>query len=516
MVATAATEDPRAAALRRAYAAVAAVSSEDEAQRALAIIRLEARRLVAARWEPYPWQRPHRHPEGFKGVCGPDCFALPAATIPAHGTWLQLGGRGTGKTDGIARYVNEHVEGPACDPRAPGGHRPLIIAPTQTDAVVSCVTGLSGLQTINPAVRIVTGREGTLAIWPNGAKARLLGAYTKEDEERLRSAGNTCLVWLEEAAAMRHLGPAREHAGFGLRVGPRPHFVASTTPKPRKEVRDLVDDPGTVITRGKTEDAVHLEAVVRDALLEKHAGTRLGRQELGGELLDDVEGALWVHDARLIDDPEDDRPGIEEDRVMAGAVASQSHNPDAPTPKGAQLVSRCVVSVDPSGGGSGDEAGVLVLGSIGNHGYVLADLSGHMSSDRWARRAVQAYYDFGAEGIALEKYGGDNATNTLKTIVLSDGRRGADVPIFPMPTKVGKRLRAEPVTAIYEQHRVHHVGLFPELEDQMTSWVPDETPDSPDRVDALVHGLTYLLVRTQQATSSVPTGRIATPQRRIR
>lgn len=488
--------------LAQAEAAARAASSSAEAEALAEQIVLAVRQWNAARWQPYPWQRVHRHPEGWSGPCRPECLELPPAVVPTHGAWLLMGGRGTGKSDGAARYVKDHVEGPPCDSRLPGGHKMLMVAPTQGDAV-EVIQGPSGLTTVAPGAKLVGGAGGLSVRFPSGARMRVLGAYTPDDENRLRAAGNNCLVYLEEAAAMRHLGVALQHSGFGLRIGPRPHYVVATTPKPRPEVRALEADPKTIRTWGTTDQAVHLDPEVRATLERKHAGTRLGRQELGGETLGDVEGALWVHEQDYTD-PGDVRPGIENDRVKVGQVGWTSHDPDHPAPVAAELVYRTVVGVDPSGTGTGDEAGIIVAGSIGSHGYVLADLSGRMTPDQWARRAVRAYYDFGAEGIALERYGGESAATIIRSVTLDDGRTGATVPILPAPTKVGKRLRAEPVQALYEQHRVHHVGIFAELESQQTAWVPDESPDSPDRLDALVHALTYLLIRVQGGQVASP------------
>src|SRR5690606_8572025 len=141
------------------------------------------------RWTPYPWQVPPEH-------------------IPTLGWWLQLGGRGTGKTDGCARYMVAHVNGPPCDPRLNGGHRMAIIAPTQGDAVEACVNGPSGLKAHDPRVVLRTTAGGTFARWPNGAEAKLFGAHTPDDIERLRAGGNRCLVWVEEVAAQRRLKDA--------------------------------------------------------------------------------------------------------------------------------------------------------------------------------------------------------------------------------------------------------------------------------------------------------------------
>lgn len=511
------------AAYLKALEAVDAAAGDRDAAVALGQIVAAARELRALEWEPYEWQHPHLHPEGWTserapGVCDARCYALPPAVIPVHGYWLQRGGRGTGKTEGAAHYLNRHANGPACDPRTPGGHRLTIVAPTQADAVTSCVTGVSGIQAINPAVTITTTREGTLARWPNGALARVVGAHTDKDVDRLRAWTNVCCVWVEEAAAMVHLSDVLDQLPFTLRLGDRPHGVITTTPKNRPEVTALIEGhpdrptiaPAAVQTWGRTVDAHRLHPAIRGELEAKYAGTTLGRQELGGEKITTVPGALWIMKREADTPVTDDRPALDADRLPAGSVGWTSHNPGGiSTPnvvvpdRSSITVHRTVVTLDPNAGGD-DEAGLIVLGAIGATAYVLADLSGPMSSDGWARAAVRAYFDYGAEGVAYEKGWGDLVPNTIRSVTLEDGRRGDQVPLFPMPTKVGKRLRAEPVQAVYQQHRVRHVGTFPLLEDQQTTWVPDQTADSPDRVDALVHGVTFLLIRAAAASLASP------------
>lgn len=780
--------------LARLQALAAAAATEEEAREVATQIRAFTRRIRAARWEPYVWQHPHQHPEGWEstlapGVCDDRCAGYPPAVPGIHQAWLQRGGRGTGKTEGAAHYVNAHAEGPACDLRAPGGHRFTIVAPTQPDAVSSCVTGVSGLQAINPGITVTTTKEGTLVRWPNGTVGRVLGAHEAKDVERarawtnvcvaegspiqtlrgpvpiehvrpgdlvwtrtglrrvlvardtgvrpvvrLRAAGGevwvtpdhpvarpgghftradaggnvlvwleqqssttaspgpnammgtsaagsvsstgtstpgrsvlsrpagtsttltatrrttppatsppslqpttpgsmptrgprngtplaaarrllraltgrtpaesaalrlptatprrpstappdartgehahgptacatcvaaglpvsagtrpapapqpaevspptrharvydlaieghhefyagsilvgNCLWWLEEAAAQNHLGGMLEQAPFTLRLGERPHMVVTTTPKNRPEVKALIDgDPdyphiprAVVQTWGRTEDADRLPAPIRASYESMFRGTTLGRQELDGELLADVAGALWVMDRPDIVDGapnKDDRPGINQTRLPAGSVGWTPHT-DAPVhcppPESPTLMAQqTFVGVDPPGGRT--EAGIIGIGVINRHGYVLADLSIAAGPATWGRRAVQMYLDLGADGIVLEKtYGGDQTVHVIETAA-----EAMDVPCPPIlkaPTKVGKRLRAEPVVAVYQQGRMHHVGSFPLLEGEQTTWVEDESPESPNRIDALVHAATHALVRVRAASTSKATGR---------
>ncbi|WP_329592137.1 terminase family protein [Streptomyces sp. NBC_01362] len=403
------------------------------------------------RWTPYPWQ-------------------VAPEEIETLGWWLQLGGRGTGKTDGCARYMVEHVNGPPCDERLRGGHRMAIVAPTQGDAVEACVNGPSGLRGHDPRVVLRTGAGGTFARWPSGAEAKLFGAHSPDDVERLRAGGNRCLVWMEEAAAMRRLGEAITHSEMGLRIGPNPHYIASTTPKPRTELIELTRRADVTVTRGRTRDAHHLPQEQRDKLVQKYAGTRMEKQELDGELLQDIEGALWSR-TRL-------------DATRVGAVPP--------------LV-RIVVSIDPAakGGDESDEMGIIVAG-LGQayipdrngfarrHGYILDDLSGRMSPEECMRKAAQAYHAWKADLVIAEvNNGGDWIGTTLRQI-------DPTVNYDTVTATRGKATRAEPAAAVFDQLAAHIVTSLPELEGQLVTWVPGD--DSPDRLDAMVWALTKLML----------------------
>jgi phage terminase large subunit-like protein len=258
---------------------------------------------------------------------------------------------------------------------------------------------------------------------------------------------------------------------FGLRLGQHPQVVATTTPKPVHLVRRLIkqsdDGVGDVkITSGSTFDnAANLAPSFLVDLKVRYEGTRLGRQEIAGELLTDVEGALWNYVA------------IDEKRLDA-------------VPEGVSLM-RVIVAVDPpaSSGIESAECGIVVT-AIGDDEkfYVLADRSMRATPNEWARQAWGAYDAFMADAIVIEvNQGGEMATNTLKT-VRQDG------PIKAVHASRGKFARAEPISALYEQGRVHHVGLFAALEDQLCTWIPDGKQPSPDRLDALVWGLSELNV----------------------
>ncbi len=400
--------------------------------------------------------------------------------------WLLLAGRGAGKTDACANYVTEHVNGPPCLP-GPVPHWIGIIGPTQGDAVTSCVNGPSGLKTHDSRARLVTTAGGTVVRWPNGSEAKIFGAHTPEEVERLRSGGNRCLVWGEEMAAWRYLDDCWNHMRFGLRAGPRPHWVGSTTPKPKPLIKKLMQGlvSNVVLTTGvSTYDNPHLPQHIRNALEETYAGTQLGAQELLGRLLEEDENALWT------------RTTMEAARIL----------PDQLPP----LV-KSTVGVDPSGGAG--EQGIVVTGKSGlllpgtfpapegvefprpvAHGFVLADETVHLSPEGWGRRAVQAAIDWETDDICVEvNYGGDQAVAVIRSAA---ERLGVDIPIRKVTATRGKVVRAGPVSALSEQLRWHHAGVFPKLEDQLATWYP-ELGWSPDRLDAMVWGAWHTkLVRT--------------------
>jgi phage terminase large subunit-like protein len=373
--------------------------------------------------------------------------------------WLLMAGRGAGKTDAMAHYVNQHVLGPACDD-VPGGHRIGIVAPTLGDAVNACVNGPSGLISHNPGVRLVQGFGGAHVIWPNGAQANLFSTEDARTVNRLRAGGNRCLDWWEELAAWSMLSEGYDQAILGLRLGAHPRAVASTTPKNRPKIIELSESPDTVLRHATTLDNPHLAEQWRQRLLGRFEGTRQGRQELFGELITDTPGALWSRDV------------LERNRVR--------EFPD---------LMRVVVGIDPSGSSGGNQQGIIVAAKgADGHGYVLADATCALSPEGWGRRAVEAYYRWHADRIVAERnYGGDMVAHVIRTI---DPR----VAYKDVVASRGKRVRAEPIAALYEQNRAHHVGGFPDLEDQMANWDPEDYSGSPDRVDALVWALTELLL----------------------
>jgi phage terminase large subunit-like protein len=254
---------------------------------------------------------------------------------------------------------------------------------------------------------------------------------------------------------------------FGLRLGRRPHWVGSTTPKPKKLIKDLIENKisNVVMTTATTNDNPHLPQHIRKQLFDRYEGTSLGAQELLGRLIDQDENALW------------NREMIERNRVF-----------EIP-----ETLARITVGVDPSGGQG--EQGIVVVGKeiviepsgvvSRPHGFVLADYTVRLSPAEWGKRSVQCAVDFDADNIAVEvNFGGDMAVSVIKQALDNEGLH---IPVKVVRASRGKRPRAEPVAALAANDRLHHVGVFEQLESQQCTWTPD-SPDSPDRLDAMVWG----------------------------
>ena len=370
--------------------------------------------------------------------------------------WLLLAGRGFGKTRTGAELVRSRVA-------ARRARHIALVAPTAADARDVMVEGESGLLAVSPrGYRPVYEPSKRRLTWPNGAVAT---TYSADEPERLRGPQHD-FAWCDELAAWRYPA-AWDMLMFGLRLGGDPRAVVTTTPRPTRLIKALVGDPTVAVTRGATrENRQNLAPAFLEQIVRRYQDTRLGRQELDGEILDDVPGALWNHD--LIDSA----------RVEAMSA-----------------LSRVVVAIDPAAGSGehSDETGIVVAGrDTRGHGYVLDDLSGHYTPTEWARTAISAYRTHAADRIVAEiNNGGEMVEATLRTV-------DSAVPFTAVHAARGKVARAEPVAALYEQGRVHHRGAFPALEDQMCGFAHDfdraAAGYSPDRVDALVWALSELLV----------------------
>lgn len=377
---------------------------------------------------------------------------LPHQTAPEGDweKWLMLAGRGSGKTDAGAYYMNAHALGPPCDPRVPGGHRMGIVAPTLGDAAASCVEGVSGLKAHNPQVRMVGRIGGQFVIWPNGARARLFSAENKRTVDRLRAGGNRCLDWWEELAAWPELKEGIDQAEFGLRMGARPRAVATTTPKPRKPLQDLIDDADVKVTHATTDDNPHLPEKRRRALYKRYGDTEKGKQELGGRMMAEAEGALWKREWldkwRL--------PVCDACLLVPPPQAKHNH-PDF------QIV---VIAVDPSGGDDEDNdeqgIGAAALGRDGRV-YILEDATTKQDPTGWGDVVVQTYKRWHADHVAAEtNYGGAMVLFVIRT---TDPR----VPVKVLTASRGKAIRAEPVANLFKNGYVSLIGSFPDLEDEL-------------------------------------------------
>lgn len=378
--------------------------------------------------------------------------------------WLVLAGRGFGKTRAGAEWVRGLCEGE--HPK-----RIALIAPTLHDARAVMVEGDSGLLAVCPPWAMPKWEPSKrLLTWPNGSTATIFGA---EEPERLRGPQHHA-VWCDELCAWKQADATFDMMQFGLRLGQKPQAMITTTPRPMPLLKRLIENRRTRITRGTTFDNMKNLApgFARD-VIARYKGTRLGRQELNAELLEDTPGALWS------------RGMLEASRI--------DHMPD---------LARIVVAIDPpaSAGETADECGLVAAGiSHTGQAVVLADESIQgLSPKGWADRAIGLYHRLKADRIVAEvNMGGAMVETILREI-------DSTVAYRPVHATRGKMARAEPVAALYEQGRVAHLGSFPHLEDQMCNFTGAVTRpggglrqspnQSPDRLDALVWALTDLML----------------------
>src|SRR5215471_8566906 len=359
--------------------------------------------------------------------------------------WLILAGRGFGKTRAGAEQVITWARTPK--------QRIALVAETAADVRDVVVEGESGVLACSPPWFMPTYQPTKRRLtWPNGTIATI---YSGDAPEQLRGPQHHH-AWCDEVAKWRYAQEAWDNLELGLRLGQHPQVVATSTPRPIPLLRTLLSDPGTKVSRGNTyENAVNLAATFKERILSRYEGTRLGRQELYAELLEDTPGALWT---RLL---------LEQTRVR-----------QVPT------LRRIVIGVDP-----GNDAGIIVAG-LGDdgHGYVLEDLSISGSPATWAGQAITGYHKYKANVIVAEaNHGGDMVITTIAT-------RKAKVATKKVWASQGKYARAEPRSALYEKGLVHHVGMFATLEDQLCNWVPGEGLPSPNELDACTWALTELML----------------------
>jgi len=374
-----------------------------------------------------------------------------------------LAGRGFGKTRMGAEWVRAGVAG--ATPLGPGLYRRMaLVAETAADGRQVMVEGESGLLAIHPPERRPLYEPSKRRLtWPNGAIATL---YNATEPDQLRGPQHDA-VWCDELAKWRHARETWDMLQFGLRLGERPRQVITTTPRPLPLLAEIMRRADAVLTRGSTyENRSNLAPGFFDAIIARYEGTRLGRQELLAEWLEDLPGALWQ-------------------RARIDALRRQ----EAPALK------RIVVAVDPavSSAEDADETGIVVAGlGQDGHGYVLEDASLKGTPDAWGRAAVDAYYRWRADRIVGEvNNGGEMIEHVIRTI-------DAAIAYKAVRASRGKAARAEPIAALDEQGRIHHVGSFPALEDQMCQFTADfdaaRAGFSPDRVDARVWALSELML----------------------
>ena len=390
------------------------------------------------------WARPEQlEPEGIWNV------------------WVALAGRGWGKTRAGAEWVRHRIK--------KGDKIVHCVAPTKGDVRRVMVEGDSGLLNVCwKGDKTYRGKHigfptwsptNNTLTWENGSKAVFFSA---EDPERLRGP-QAYSAWTDELCAWRNAQETWDMLQFGLRLGKRPQVFVTTTPKTTKLIRTILDDDKTTISKGSTYDnSANLADTFLDAVRKTYEGTRLGRQELYAEILDEASGALWNR----------------------GLLAKcEVDKEEVPT------LNRIVVSIDPAvtSNAESDMTGIVVAGlDVNGTAYVLEDHTGRYTPQQWASKAVELYREHMADRIVAERnQGGDMVRHTLHT-------EDETVPVKLVHASRGKMARAEPVSALYEQDKVRHVRGLNDLEDQMVQWEPLGSIGSPDRLDALVWAITDL------------------------
>lgn len=392
-------------------------------------------------------------------------------------TWMLLAGRGFGKTrcgaEQVWRLARKYERG-------------ALVGPTAADTRDIMVEGESGILACAPATfRPVYEPSKRKLTYPNGATQML---YSADEPDRLRGPQHH-YGWADELAAWRKLQYAWDMFQMGMRLGDHPRVIVTTTPRPLPLIKELLKDDHCVTTRGSTYDNLaNLAPTFRRAVVARYEGTTLGRQELDAEVLEDLPGALLS------------RAVIDRNRV------------DSPPDSLLRLV-----AMDPAGTGQGDETGLIAgLRGADGHDYLTHDWSSRMTPETSAQTAWDLFEQTGADVLVFEDNFGKGWVKEVLSKVWAErtGLDGARAPIAEIHASAGKQLRAQPVVMRYEQGRVHHVGNLPELEDQYTTWMPNE-PDqrtkSPDRVDAAVHLVAYNMKRFDVGAVRLPTRRASAP-----
>jgi phage terminase large subunit-like protein len=421
-----------------------------------------------------------RHTEGPKyDWFGPDCdcppeVRRPNGSCPEHPrardkqrppegdwrVWGILAGRGFGKTRSGAPWVNLKAE------QGHKGMRIAIVAPIARDVRKVMVEGPAGILACSPPWFMPEYFPSKCEVhWPNGV---IGDTYAAEDPDRLRGH-NSSFAWCDELAAWAN-PEVWDMLMLGLRIGENPQCMFTTTPRPFKWLKKIYRSARTVIVRGSTyENKDNLSDAFLSDMETKYGGTKLGRQELMAEDIEDVDGALWTSEIIRVG-----RPPVEFDRIVV-AIDPTARDPEDRDDD------------------DGDEAGIVVVGAtteehptLGEltHAYVIDDLTMKGSPNQWAQAAIDAYHHYAADVLVAEtNNGGDMVRGTVHAI-------DPDVHFKKLWASRGKAIRAEPVQSLYEQGRVFHAREFPELEAEMTTWVPRMGMPSPNRLDAMVWGVT--------------------------
>lgn len=397
-------------------------------------------------------------------------WARPEQTAPAGSwdNWLILAGRAWGKTRTGAEWVHQQAD--------IGVKRIALVARTAADIRDVMVEGESGIvATAHPARRPRYEPSKRRLTWPNGCIAT---TFSAEEPDQLRGPQYE-RAWCDETAAWKYADETWNQLQMVLRLGDHPQAVITTTPRPTPLIKRIVADTGTALTRGSTFDnKANLPSAYFTRIIRNFEGTRLGRQELYAEILSDNPGALF------------NRSRIDELRVRT-----------------APALRRVIVAVDPavSSNAASAETGIIVAGlGTDGHGYVLEDASLSDTPAKWGAQVVTVYARHKADRVIAEvNNGGDLVESNVGT---SARDAKVSVPYKAVRASRGKETRAEPVAALYEQGRVHHVGAFAQLEDQLCDWDPSARQPSPDRLDALVWALTELMIGDGPGATKVASG----------
>lgn len=368
--------------------------------------------------------------------------------------WLILAGRGFGKTRTGAETVRQWA--------MQGKYKRIaLVSHTEADGRAVMVEGQSGLLNVSPPwEKVVYESSRRRLTWPNGAIATL---YSADHYEQLRGPQFDA-AWVDELAKFRYAQETWDQLMMGLRLGEDPKVIITTTPKPLELLKKLMTSPECYITKGSSYDnAANLSPVFIDMLKRQYEGRPLGNQEIHADIVENTIGALWNYD--------------------------HIHYRSAPSE-----LRRIVIAIDPavSTHTESAETGIVVVGKDHHHqGYVLADLSCKNTPTAWAKQAIAAYYDYKADRIVAEVNNGGNLVESLLKAI------DPQVSYKPVHASRGKITRAEPIAALYHEKKIFHTQPFTQLEQQMTQFVPDTSRVSPDRLDALVWGMTELLLETE-------------------